>query len=128
MPATNPSADPTAGRQFTLAARPVGMPKESDFQLVEMSVPPLLNGQILLRSLFLSVDPYMRSRITGIRTYADPVNLGQRMVGGTVGQVIESKNPKFQVGDFYEGYWGWQEYFISGGERLRQLDPATAPV
>ena len=128
MSATSPAQRPTVNRQFILVARPVGLPKESDFELVELPLPSLANGEILFRSLFLSVDPYMRSRITGIRTYADPVNIGQRMVGGTVGQVIESKNPKFQVGEFYEGYWGWQEYFISGGERLRKLDPALAPI
>jgi NADPH:quinone reductase len=128
MSATSPSAYPTVGRQFALAARPVGMPKESDFQLVQTPVPPLSNDQILLRTLFLSVDPYMRSRITGIKTYADPVDIGQVMVGGTVGQVVQSKNPKFQVGDIFEGYWGWREYFVSSGEKLRKLDPSLAPV
>jgi leukotriene B4 12-hydroxydehydrogenase/15-oxo-prostaglandin 13-reductase len=125
----SPAIDrPNINRQFILVARPVGMPKESDFELVDLPLPSLADGQILLRTLFLSVDPYMRSRITGIRTYADPVNLGQRMVGGTVGQVIESKNSKFRIGGFYEGYWGWQEYFISSGDHLRKLDSSMAPV
>lgn len=128
MSATSPSQRPTVNRQFILVARPVGLPKESDFELVELPLSSLTDGQILLRTHFLSVDPYMRSRISGIRTYADPVNIGQRMVGGTVGEVIESKNPKFQVGEFYEGYWGWQEYFISTGDRLRKLDPSSAPI
>ena len=128
MSATNVSALPRVNRQFKLAARPVGMPKESDFQLVEASIPTLEDGQILLRTLFLSVDPYMRGRITGIRTYADPVDIGQVMVGGTVGQVVQSRNPKFQVGDIAEGYWGWQEYGVSDGRKLRKLDPKVAPV
>lgn len=119
---------PGVNRQFILAARPVGMPKESDFQLVESPLPALSDGQILLRTLFLSVDPYMRSRISGIKTYAEPVNIGQVIVGGTVGLVLESKNPKFHVGDIYEGYWGWQEYAVSNGDKLRRLDPALAPV
>jgi NADPH-dependent curcumin reductase CurA len=115
-------------RQFTVAARPVGMPKESDFQLVESPLLPLSDGQVLLRTLFLSVDPYMRSRMNGVRTYADPVNIGQVMIGGTVGQVVASKNPKFQPGEIVEAYGGWQEYLISGGEKLRKLDPHFAPI
>jgi NADPH:quinone reductase len=128
MSATHPSQRPSVNRQFVLAARPVGLPKESDFALSEAPLPPLAQGQLLLRTLFLSVDPYMRSRMTGIRTYADPVNIGQRMVAGTVGQVIESRNPKFQPGDIFDGYWGWQEYAISDGEKLRKLDPQLAPI
>ena len=128
MPATHPSQRPSVNREFVLAARPVGLPKESDFSLAESPLPPLAGGQVLLRTLFLSVDPYMRSRMTGIRTYADPVNIGQRMVAATVGQVIESRNPKFQPGDIFDGYWGWQEYAISDGEKHRKLDPQLAPV
>ena len=128
MSATSRSQHPSVNRQFALAARPVGMPKESDFELIEAPIPSLAEGQILLRTLFLSVDPYMRSRITGIRTYADPVNIGQRMVGGTVGQVVESRNPSFSLGEIHEGYWGWQEYFVSDGEKLRKLDPNLAPI
>ena len=128
MSATGPSRRSGVNREFVLAARPVGLPKESDFALSESALPALADGQILLGTLFLSVDPYMRSRMTGIRTYADPVNIGQRMVGGTVGQVIESRNPRFQRGEIYDGYWGWQEYFISDGEKLRKLDPSLAPV
>jgi NADPH:quinone reductase len=128
MSATSPSDSPLVNRQFTLAARPVGMPKESDFQRVESPLPSLSDGQVLLRTLFLSVDPYMRSRISGIRTYAEPVNIGQLMVGGTVGQVVQSKNPKFQVGEIFEGYGGWQEYAVSNGDKLRKLDPNLAPV
>ncbi len=128
MTATTASPLPTTNREFVLAARPVGMPKESDFRLVESPVPALADGQILLRTLFLSVDPYMRGRMTGIRTYADPVDIGQRMVGGTVGKVVQSTNPQFRVGDFVVGYWGWQEYVVSDGKGLQKLDPSLAPV
>lgn len=128
MSATRPSNYPSVNREFTLAARPVGMPKESNFQLVESHLPALADGQILLRTLYLSVDPYMRSRISGIKTYADPVNIGQRMVGGTVGQIVQSKNPNFHAGAIYEGYWGWQEYAVSNGDKLRKLDPNLAPI
>src|SRR5580658_3158868 len=128
MTASAANPGPTVNRQFTLAARPVGMPKESDFRLVEAPIPALSNGQILLRTLFLSVDPYMRGRMTGVRTYADPVDIGQIMVGGTVGRVVESRNPKFRAGDVAVGYWGWQEYAISDGKGLKTLDANLAPV
>jgi NADPH-dependent curcumin reductase CurA len=104
------------------------MPKETDFELVETPVPDIKDGQILLQTLFLSVDPYMRGRMTGIRTYADPVDIGQVMVAGTVGKVVESKNANFDPGDIAEGYWGWQEYGVSDGIRLRKLDPQAAPI
>ena len=123
-----PKQLPSVNRQFVLAARPVGMPKESDFSLVEAPIPALASGQILLRTLYLSVDPYMRGRMTGIRTYADPVNIGQVMVGGTVGKVVQSLNAQFHQGDVVSGYWGWQEYAISDGSGLQKLDPNLAPV
>ena len=119
---------PTVNRQIRLAARPVGMPKESDFQFVEVPVPPPTDGQVLARTTYLSVDPYMRSRITGIKTYADPVNVGDMMVASTVGQVIESRDPSFAPGDFVAGYWGWQEYAVADGKWLRKLDPHLLPV
>jgi len=115
-------------RQFKLAARPVGMPKESDFSLVESPVPSPADGQVLVKTAFLSVDPYMRGRITGVRTYADPVNIGDVMEGGTVGQVVESKHPGFAPGDFVHSNWGWQEYAAVNGQALRKLDPKLAPV
>lgn len=110
---------PSVNRQFVLAARPTGMPKESDFRLVEAPIPALADGQILLRTLFLSIDPYMRGRMNGVRTYADPVNIGQLMVGGTVGKVVQSMNSQFHVGDIVVGYWGWQEYAVSDGKVCR---------
>ena len=104
------------------------MPNEEDFQLSPAPVPLLADNQVLLRTLYLSVDPYMRSRISGIKTYADPVDIGQVMVGGTVGQVVQSKNSQFAPNDILEGYWGWQEYAVSNGDRLRKLDRSVAPV
>ena len=128
MSATTATPLPTVNRQFVLAARPVGMPKESDFRAVEAPIPALANGQVLTRTLFLSVDPYMRGRMNGVRTYADPVDIGQLMVGGTVGKVLQSLNPQFQAGDIVVGYWGWQEYAISDGGGLQKLDASRAPV
>jgi NADPH:quinone reductase len=127
MTATTASPVPSVNRQFVLRARPVGMPKESDFELIEAPIPSLTQGQLLLRTLFLSVDPYMRGRMTGIRTYADPVDIGQVMVGGTVGKVIQSTHPQFPIGDVVSGYWGWQEFAVSDGRGLQKLDTRIAP-
>lgn len=104
------------------------MPKESDFQLVDSPAPKPGDGELLLQTLYLSVDPYMRGRISGVKSYAEPVNIGEVMVGGTVGRVLVSNNPKFRPGDVVEGYWGWQEWAVSNGEGLRKLDPSIAPI
>lgn len=118
----------SVARQFKLAARPVGMPKESDFALVEIPMPTPGDGQVLVKTSYLSVDPYMRGRITGVRSYADPVLPGDVMVGGAVGQVVESHQSGFAAGDFVVGYWGWQEYAVVDGKTLLKLNPNLAPV
>jgi NADPH:quinone reductase len=127
MAATTAKPHPTTNRKFVLAARPVGMPKESDFELVTEPLPPLTKGKVLLRTHYLSIDPYMRGRMTGVRTYADPVNIGQLMVGGTVGEILESRHANFHAGETVTGFWGWQEFAISDGEGLRLLDPDLSP-
>ena len=115
-------------RQITLAARPVGVPKESDFKLVEGPVPSAGQGQVVAKTLFLSVDPYMRGRMNDAKSYAPPVQIGEVMVGGTVSRVIQSNNPRFQVGDIVEGRLGWQEFALSDGKGLRVVDPEIAPI
>lgn len=115
-------------RQFVLASRPVGLPKQSDFRMIETPVPGLKDGEVLVRALYLSVDPYMRGRISGMKSYAAPVEIGQVMVGGGIARVVESKNPGFAAGDVVDIYMGWQEYAISDGRGLRKLDPSIAPV
>jgi len=106
----------------------VGMPKESDFSLEEIPVPAPGDGQVLVKTGYLSVDPYMRGRITGVRSYADPVNIGDVMVGGAVGQVVESHHTGFATGDFVLGYWGWQEHAAVDGKTLLKLHPNLAPI
>lgn len=115
-------------RKFTLAARPVGMPKESDFKLVETPVPSPNAGEMIVKSLYISVDPYMRGRMNDAKSYAAPVEIGGVMVGGVVGQVIESNNPKFKAGDIVQGEFGWQEYALSNGQGVRKVDPSIAPI
>jgi NADPH-dependent curcumin reductase CurA len=94
-------------RQIVLAARPEGLPKETDFRLVESPTPVPGDGQFLVRIDYLSVDPYMRGRISDIPSYAEPVPVGELMVGGTVGTVVESRHRSYQPGDVVVGYWGW---------------------
>ncbi len=118
----------TVNRQFHLAAVPVGMPKESDFKIVEAPLPSVAEGQILIKTAYWSVDPYMRGRITGVKSYADPIRVGDLMLGGSVGEVVESKNPSYQKGDFVMGMWGWQEYEVSTGKGMQKLNPQLAPV
>ena len=119
-----PAHRPSVNRQFVLAARPVGLPDETTFKLVETPVPALNDGEVLLRARYLSVDPYMRGRISGMKSYAAPVEIGQMMVGGGVAEIIESKNPAFSPGDFVDVYMGWQEFAVSNGKNLRKLDPS----
>jgi len=115
-------------RRVLLKSRPVGAPKPSDFEIVEAPVPAPADGEILCRTLYLSLDPYMRGRISGVKSYAKGVDPGDLMVGGTVSEVMESKHPAFKAGDFVQGYDGWQSHAVSKGAGVRTLDPARAPI
>jgi NADPH-dependent curcumin reductase CurA len=115
-------------RQILLKSRPEGAPGLDNFELVERPVPEPGEGEVLMRTLYLSLDPYMRGRMSAAKSYAKPAAVGEPMVGGTVGEIVASRNPKFSVGDIVLGYGGWQEYALSSGTALRKLDPAAAPV
>jgi NADPH-dependent curcumin reductase len=115
-------------RQIVLRSRPVGMPKPGDFELIESPVPAPKDGEVLCRTIYLSLDPYMRARISGARSYAQSVEPGQVIVGGTVGEVLESKHPGLTRGDLVLGYAGWQSHAVSTGAGLRKLDPKQAPI
>ncbi len=115
-------------RQITLAARPHGYPKESDFKLVETPLPEPGEGEVLAKTLYLSVDPYMRGRMNDVKSYAPPVQIGEVMVGGTVSKVVASNHPDFAEGDIVEGRLGWQAYGIGKGKGLRKVDPELAPL
>jgi NADPH-dependent curcumin reductase CurA len=114
-------------RQITLAARPEGFPKESDFSLVESDVPPAGPGEVLVRIQWLSLDPYMRGRMSTARSYAKPTELGEPMTAQAVGDVVESNDPRFAPGESVVGQLGWQEFAVARGGALRKLDPALAP-
>ncbi len=114
-------------RQWVLQSRPQGQVREADFRLVELEVPALREGQVLVQVHYLSLDPYMRGRMDESRSYAAPQALGAVMVGGTVGAVVESRNPAFSPGDAVVGMGGWQEYFVSDGAGLAAVDPRALP-
>ena len=114
-------------RRVVLSAHPVGFPKDTDFELIEDSIPEPSDGELLLRTLYLSLDPYMRGRISKARSYAASVEVGQTMVGGTVSVVEMSRNPKYESGDVVLSYSGWQEYELSNGQGLHKLDPVHGP-
>jgi len=115
-------------RQVLLRRRPVGAPRPDDFEIAESPLPAPRQGEILCRTLYLSIDPYMRGRMNEGKSYAASVELGQVMVGGTVSQVVESRHPGFAGGDLVVGYAGWQAYAVSTGAGVRKLDPARAPI
>lgn len=118
-------------RQIVLAARPVGAPKDSDFSLIETPVPSPEPGQILVRVIYLSLDPYMRGRLNAGPSYAAPVEIGGVITGRTVSQVVESRLAGYAPGDFvFCDTVGWQEYGLidAGALGLRKLDPKFAPI
>ena len=119
---------PAINKQITLAARPSGMPKLSDFKLVESPVPEPGPGEFVARMLYVSVDPYMRGRMNDAKSYAPPVQIGEVMGAGAVGKVVASQNPQFQAGDVVEGFFGWQQFGVSNGTGVRKIDPTLAPV
>jgi NADPH-dependent curcumin reductase CurA len=119
---------PSVNHRIVLASRPVGIPKESDFQLVESPIPRPGAGEALIRALYLSVDPYMRGRLNGKTTYARAVNVGEVIVGGVVGQVLESNDPRIAKDDIVQGMLGWQEYATAPAKSLHKVDPSAGPI
>jgi NADPH-dependent curcumin reductase CurA len=118
----------TMARQIVLAARPHGKPKLTDFRLEETSIPTPNSGQVLLGVQYLSLDPYMRSRMDDRKSYAKPLQLGDVMTGETVARVIASNRPDYKEGDIVLAPTGWRTHALSESAGLRKLDPAFAPV
>lgn len=117
----------TAGhnRRFLLASRPKGAPTQDNFRLETDPAPQTQDGQVLLRTVYLSLDPYMRGRMSDEPSYAEPAKLDEPMVGGTVCRVAQSKHPDYAVGDWVLAYSGWQDYAVSDGKGLNKLDAAS---
>ena len=116
------------GKRIVLASRPVGEPKPSDFRVEEYPVPAPGEGQVLLRTIWLSLDPYMRGRMSDTASYAAPVPVGGVMEGGTVSEVIASNNAAFKKGEIVLSRAGWQTHALSDGQGLSKIDPKLAPI
>jgi NADPH-dependent curcumin reductase CurA len=117
-----------AAKRIVLASRPIGEPKASDFRIEDYAPPTPSEGQVLLRTIWLSLDPYMRGRMSDAASYAAPVPIGGVMEGGTVCEVISSNNPGFANGDIVLSRAGWQTHALSDGKGLAKIDPRLAPV
>jgi NADPH-dependent curcumin reductase CurA len=115
-------------RQILLAARPRGEPTLDDFRLVEAAVPEPGPGQMLLRTVYLSLDPYMRGRMNAGPSYAPPVEVGAVMEGRSVCEVVRSNLPQYRAGDLVFAGTGWQEVALSDGQGVRKIDPALGPI
>ena len=114
-------------KQFLLVSRPTGEPSRDNFKLIESPIQPLADGQVLVKHAYLSLDPYMRGRMSDAKSYAPPQPLNEVMIGGTAGEVVESRNPSFKPGDLVVGMGGWQEYsVVSGG--VRKVETSRIPL
>lgn len=115
-------------REIRLKNRPVGLPGENDFELKKIKIPEVGEGEMLVRNIYMSVDPYMRGRMYDRESYVPPFQLNQPLEGGCVGQIIESNKDKYEVGDFVFSMLGWREYFVSDGKGLTKIDVSIAPL
>src|SRR5699024_3585483 len=114
--------------RIALASRPHGAPTAENFRLEAATLPPVGRGQVLLRIVYLSLDPYMRGRMSTAKSYADPLEIDEVMMGGTVAQVVQSRYPGLEPGDYVLSYSGWQTHAIAAGQHVRKLDPTIAPL
>ncbi|RWR12608.1 NADP-dependent oxidoreductase [Siminovitchia fortis] len=114
--------------QIILAERPKGMPDSGTFKFVKKDVEELKEGQILVRTLFVSVDPYMRGRMQDAESYVEPFKVNEVIEGGSIGEVMESKSGNFKQGDVVIGMFGWQEYYVANEKEIRKIDPSLAPI
>jgi NADPH-dependent curcumin reductase CurA len=115
------------GREIRLAARPVGEPKPTDFALAEVDVPAPADGDLVVRNLVMSVDPYMRGRMNDVKSYAPPFQVGEAMQGGAVGEVVESMSDTHQVGDLVLHMLGWRDYAVGPAASFRRVEDRGSP-
>ena len=115
-------------KRIVLASRPSGAVSPDNFRLEQVPVPELADGQVLVRNHYLSLDPYMRGRMNEGKSYATPQPLNEVMIGGTVGEVVASRNPKYAVGDKVLGMFGWQEMGVSDGSGMQKVDTSRIPL
>ncbi len=119
---------PTTSREIRLASRPKGIPTAANFTLAETTLPPLHAGQVLVRNLFMSVDPYMRGRMKEGKSYVPCFEIGQALEGGAIGEVVESLADGFKPGDVVLSRYGWREAFVTAPEELHEVDKTVEPL
>lgn len=115
-------------KQILLNSRPTGMPTPDNFKIENVEVPQPKDGEVLVRTLYLSVDPYMRGRMSDRKSYVPPFALNEAIAGGAVGEVVESRSPAFKPGDIVTGMLGWRLYSVAKAQELRKIDPGVGPV
>ncbi len=115
-------------REIRLKSRPDGIPTQHNFEIAEVTLPETAENELLVKNLYMSVDPYMRGRMMDRKSYVPPFQVGQPLEGGSVGEVVESKNDKFKPGDIVLNMLGWREYFVSNGKGLTRINPGKGPV
>ena len=115
-------------KEIRFASRPAGMPTTDNFKIVDTDVPRLNDGEVLVRTLYISVDPYLRGRMRESRSYVPPFEIGQVIGSSVVGEVVESRAPEFAAGDIVTGMLGWRLYNLAKAKELRKIDPHIAPV
>ena len=115
-------------KQIQLAKRPKGLPTKDVFHFETVDIPVPQDGEVLIQTKYVSVDPYMRGRMQDTKSYTPPFKLNEVIQGGVVGEVVESKSPQFEKGDFVLGFLGWQEYSTAKAESLTKIDPSIAPL
>lgn len=114
----------TTSREIRLKSRPVGLPTADNFELASREIGDPAAGELLIKNLYMSVDPYMRGRMVDRKSYVPPFQIGEPLTGGAVGEVIASNHEGYSAGDFVANFFGWQEYVISDGQGLVKVDPA----
>ena len=119
---------PIISQEIHLVSRPTGIPTPNNFALSQSELEPLQDGQVLVRNLYMSVDPYMRGRMNGGKSYVPPFELGKPLSGGAVGEVVESHAEKFKLGDAVTSNYGWREYFIATPQELHPVSRELQPL
>src|ERR1700741_2599007 len=115
-------------KEIHFASRPTGLPALENFEFTETELPALQDGEVLVRTLYISVDPYLRGRMREGRSYVAPFEIGAVITSGVVGQVVESRAPGFATSDIVTGMLGWRLYNIAKPLEIRKVDPKIAPV
>ena len=115
-------------KEIRLASRPLGVPTPDNFEIVDADAPQLNDGEALVRTLYISVDPYLRGRMREGRSYVPPFAVGEVIMSGVVGEIVESRALQFQPGDIVTGMLGWRLYNVAKSLELRKVDPRVAPI